>query len=446
MLRLRDRLEHDHHGFARAQHPLMRARAVRDVAALGEMTALGDMTATGDGANAFGAFVPGARCIREATASGRLDGLTFAVKDLIDVAGVHTGGGNPHWLADQAAAVTSAPVVEAALAQGARLVGKAVTDELAFSLEGENAHYGTPINPACPERLPGGSSSGSAVAVAAGLADFALGTDTGGSVRVPASFTGVFGFRPTHGRVSAQGVVKFAPSYDTVGWFAREADVLYRVGETLLDGAGDVPVRRLVLVRDAFAMAEAEGAALLEAEARRWGAAEETAVFDGAQADWLECYRVLQGAEIWQHLGPWITARRPAFGASIAPRFTDAATIEPPAVERYRRFRRGVTERLHHLTRDGAALVIPTTPGRALAKGASAAEISSFYATALPLNAIAGHAGLPQVTLPVTGIEGCPLGLSIVGPRGADRALLKLAETLEHSFVGDRFMGDARRG
>jgi amidase len=214
----------------------------------------------------------------------------------------------------------------------------------------------------------------------------------------------------------------------------------------LLDDAPEVPVRRLVLVRDAFAMADADGAVLLEAEARRWGADDETTVFDGAQAEWLECYRVLQGAEIWQNLGPWITARRPVFGPSIAPRFADAATIAPPAVKQYRELRSRITERLHRLTGDGTALVIPTTPGRALARGASGAEIGAFYATALPLNAIAGHAGLPQVTLPAARIEGCPLGLSIVGPRGADRALLKLAETLERSFPGDGFRGDARRG
>jgi len=408
--------------------------------------ALGDMTMVDDSGQAHGAFVPGLRCIREATGRGRLDGLAFAVKDLIDVAGTTTGGGNPDWLASQAVAATSAPVVAAALGAGARLVGKTVTDELAFSLEGENAHYGTPVNPACPERLPGGSSSGSAVAVAARLVDFALGTDTGGSVRVPASFTGVYGFRPTHGRVSTTGVVEFAPSYDTVGWFARAAGVLGLVGETLLDDAPEMPVRRLVLVRDAFAMADADGAALLEAKARSWGADEATTVFDRAQAEWLECYRVLQGGEIWQHLGPWITARRPAFGPSIAPRFADAAMIAPADVKRFSEFRRRVTERLDRLTRDGTALVIPTTPGRALARGASGAEIGAFYATALPLNAIAGHAGLPQVTVPAVRIEGCPLGLSIVGPRGADRALLKLAETLEHSFPGDGFMGDARRG
>jgi amidase len=422
MLRLRDRLRCDHRGSALARDPLIR----------------GGVTTLDGNANTFGAFVPGARCIREATGSGRLGGLTFAAKDLIDVAGAHTGGGNPDWLASQAMAATSAPVVDAVLGEGARLVGKAVTDELAFSLEGENAHYGTPVNPACPDRLPGGSSSGSAVAVAARLVDFALGTDTGGSVRVPASFTGVFGFRPTHGRVSTEGVVAFAPSYDTVGWFARQADVLALVGETLLDVSPEVPLRRLVLVRDAFAMAEVDGAALLEAEARRWGALDETTVFDGAQAGWLECYRVLQGTEIWQHLGPWIIAKRPVFGPSIAPRFADAATIAPAAAKQYRELRHKIAERLHRLTSDGTALVIPTTPGRALAKAAPAAEISSFYQSALPLNAIAGHAGLPQVTVPVTQIEGCPLGLSIVGPARADRALLGEAARVAASFIDRR--------
>src|SRR5271155_634032 len=204
----------------------------------------------------FGAFVPGPRLTVAPTAAGPLSGLTFAVKDLIDVAGTPTGGGNPDWLKAQEPAATSAPAVEALLAAGATLYGKTITDELAFGLEGVNAHYGTPVNPACPDRIPGGSSSGSGVAVAAGLVDFALGTDTGGSVRVPASFVGVFGFRPTHGAVSTAGVLPFAPSYDTVGWFARDAGVLRRVGETLLGPATDVSLHRLVRGGDVFALAD----------------------------------------------------------------------------------------------------------------------------------------------------------------------------------------------
>ena len=378
----------------------------------------------------FGAFVPGARCARDPTGSGVLNGLSFAVKDLIDVEGFHTGAGNPAWLASHSPAEASAPVVNALLQAGARLAGKTLTDELAFSLEGENAHYGTPVNPACPDRLPGGSSSGSAVAVAAGLVDFALGTDTGGSVRVPASFTGIFGFRPTHGRVSTAGVVPFAPSYDTVGWFARDAAVLSAVGEVLV-GIGDtVPIERLILARDAFALAEPDAAALLRGHAYGWGVAAEVVVFDGAEAEWLECYRVLQGAEIWQHLGPWITAIRPTFGPTIAPRFADAATIQKSGVPRYRALRRTIAASVRALLPKRTGLIIPTTLGPALPKSTPPEEIARFYGLALPLNAIAGHAGLPQVTIPVASPYGYPLGLSIVGPPSSDQALLAFARSV----------------
>jgi amidase len=375
----------------------------------------------------FGAFVPGSRCRRDPTGNGTLSGLTFAVKDLIDVAGCRTGAGNPDWLAGHEAAEISAPVVDALLAAGARLIGKTITDELAFSLEGANAHYGTPVNPASPDRLPGGSSSGSAVAVAAGLVDFALGTDTGGSVRVPASFTGIFGFRPTHGRIPTAGVVPFAPSYDTIGWFARDPGVLSAVGDVLLGRARAAPIRRLLLVRDAFALADADAASLLRAHARAWGAAEDVMVFDGAEAEWLECYRVLQGAEIWQNLGPWITANHPKFGAAMAPRFADAATIAVAAVTHYRAFRQAIADRLRALVPPGTGLVIPTTLGAALPLSTATEAIGRFYKAALPLNAIAGHAGLPQVSVPVTRYDGCPLGLSIVGAMSSDRELLTFA-------------------
>jgi amidase len=380
--------------------------------------------------DAFGAFVPGARCARDPTGSGALNGLSFAVKDLIDVEGCHTGGGNPAWLASHPPATVSAPVVNALLDAGARLAGKTVTDELAFSLEGENAHYGTPVNPACADRLPGGSSSGSAVAVAAGLVDFALGTDTGGSVRVPASFTGIFGFRPTHGRVPTAGVVPFAPSYDTVGWFARDPAVLSAVGEVLMGRGGAVSIERLILARDAFALAEPDVAVLLRDHAHGWGVAEEVIVFDGAEAEWLECYRVLQGAEIWQHLGPWITTTRPSFGGAIAPRFADAAMVEETSVSRYRAVRRSIAARVRALVPGGTGLIIPTTLGPALPKSSPPEEIGRFYRLALPLNAIAGHAGLPQVTIPVVSPCGYPLGLSIVGSPLSDRALLAFARSV----------------
>src|SRR2546423_196570 len=179
-----------------------------------------------------GAFVE--KFTLPATKSGPLDGLRFAVKDLIDVAGHRTGCGNPTWLATHPPASVSAVCVEQLLAAGAQCEGKTATDELAFSLLGENHFYGTPLNPAAPDRVPGGSSSGSASAVACGLVDFAIGTDTGGSVRVPASNCGIWGWRPSHGLISVAGVMPFAPTLDTVGVFTRSAELLQRVAAVLV--------------------------------------------------------------------------------------------------------------------------------------------------------------------------------------------------------------------
>jgi amidase len=373
----------------------------------------------------FGAFIPGPRCVRAPTASGSLDGLTFAVKDLIDVAGTPTGGGNPDWQKVQSPAARSAPAVEALLAAGASLAGKTITDELAFSLQGVNAHHGTPVNPACPDRIPGGSSSGSAVAVAAKLGDFAIGTDTGGSVRVPASFVGVCGFRPTHDAISLAGVMPFAPSYDTVGWFARDAAMLSRVGGVLLPNASPKPVHRFRLVRDALALADPGVAEALRRSCAAFDI-DEISLFEGQEQQWLECYRVLQGAEIWTQLGPWISSAKPRFGDKIAPRFADAASITPADVARYQPIRVLIASRVREALGDGIGLLIPTAPCIALRIDAGADEIGTFYRNALTLTSIAGHAGIPQISLPAGKVAGCPIGLSVLASPGHDRALLDL--------------------
>src|SRR5882757_8421115 len=373
----------------------------------------------------FGAFVPGPRLTVAPTSAGPLNGLTFAVKDLIDVAGTPTGGGNPDWLKGQRPAVTSAPAVAALLAAGATLNGKTITDELAFGLEGVNAHYGTPVNPACPDRIPGGSSSGSGVAVAAKLVDFALGTDTGGSVRVPSSFVGVFGFRPTHNAVSLAGVIPFSPSYDTVGWFARDISTLNLAGDALLPKTHVVPIRKLRLVRDAFALADAEVSATLRSRCEALGISDEITLFDGAPDEWLECYRVLQCAGIWQSLGPWIRSAQPRFGEAVAPRFAEASSITPAEIARWTPIRATLAARVRAMLGEGVGLVVPTAPRVALRKNAAPAEFSDFYRRALTITSIAGHAGLPQISVPVGDVDGCPVGLSVVASAGHDRALLE---------------------
>ncbi|RZL08070.1 MAG: amidase, partial [Rubrivivax sp.] len=205
-------------------------------------------------------LVPGPACEREPTGGGALDGRRLAVKDLIDVGGAPTCAGNPDWAAGHAVPEADAACVARLRAVGARVVGKTITDELAFSLEGENAFDDTPRHPLDENRLPGGSSSGSAAAVAWGDADLALGTDTGGSVRVPASFCGVAAMRPTHGRIPLTGVVPFAPSFDTVGWFAHDVPTLRAVGHALLGSDPDAarPALRPCVALDALALADAD--------------------------------------------------------------------------------------------------------------------------------------------------------------------------------------------
>lgn len=375
----------------------------------------------------FGAFVPGPRARLAPLASGPLDGLTFVAKDLIDVAGYVTGGGNPDWARQQKPAARSAPVVDRLLRSGATLVGKTITDELAFSLEGENEHHGTPVNPRAPDRLPGGSSSGSAVAVAAKLADLGLGTDTGGSVRVPASFCGLFGYRPSHGRVSLEGVIRFAPSYDTVGLLTRNAVHLQLAAQCLL-GTPTIspPHGRLLLATDAFALAEPEAAIALKDATRFLGSFEEVNVFAGRPGDFLEAYAILQGLDIVREHSDFLDSD-PIFGATIKPRFDGVRALDLAAGGQWSSWRVETTVRLRQLLPPGTFLALPAAPSVAPLRFLRDEAAGRFYDAALTLGSIAGHAGLPAVSLPLATLHGCPLGLSLVAGPGEDEALLATA-------------------
>ncbi len=380
-----------------------------------------------DSGNRYGAFVPGETVRVGPTDNGPLDGLTFAVKDLIDIAGYSTGGGNPDWLATHFPATAMAPAPAALLAAGATLVGKTITDELAFSLEGANVHYGTPVNPAAPDRLPGGSSSGSAVAVAAGLCDTALGTDTGGSVRIPASFCGIYGIRPTHGRVSTDGVISFGRSFDTVGWFARDPLTLRRVGEVLLEPRRHGRIERLIRAPDIFDLADGEVATAVSDAIATWPIDGATTILRDEGDAILEAFRVVQGAEIWQSLGNWINTVAPRFGDAIAERFASTKAITPQLLGRWLPYRSAFRDRMAAVLPRGVGIVFPTSPIVAPLKTVSKAALDEFYRRALMVNAIAGLAGLPQITLPLANAGGLPVGVSVLAGRGEDEGLLDLA-------------------
>ncbi|HWA51237.1 MAG TPA: amidase family protein, partial [Dongiaceae bacterium] len=319
----------------------------------------------------------------------------------------------------------------------ADMLGKTITDELAFSLNGQNFHYGTPRNAATPDRIPGGSSCGSASAVGHGVVDFALGSDTGGSVRIPAALNGIFGIRPSHDAVDSNGVMPLARSFDTVGWFARRADVLRRVGEVLLppDRAG-IALHRFMPVRDAFALADAAVAAAVRATLSR--AAEVLPLSDeidlagttGGLGEWLRRFRRLQPREIWAEHGSWVEACRPGFGPEIAERFNLAKSVAQTSPGDDQEFRAKVAAHLDGVLGQDGVLLIPTAGAIAPKLDASTEELAQFRDRTLSLTAIAGLGRLPQVQIPAGLVDGAAIGLSLIGPRGSDRALLALAQSV----------------
>jgi amidase len=384
---------------------------------------------------ATGAFCPHGNFAISGASSGPLKGLAFAVKDIFDIAGRVTGCGNPDWLTSHQPASRHAPVVRALLDAGADMLGKTITDELAFSLNGQNFHYGTPHNAVTPDRIPGGSSCGSASAVGHGVVDFALGSDTGGSVRIPAALNGIFGIRPTHDAVDSNGVMPLARSFDTVGWFARRAELLRRVGEVLLppDREG-IALSRFVPARDAFDLADASVAAAVRSALARAGDALplsdeiDLAGSTGGLGEWLRRFRRLQPREIWAEHGSWVEACRPSFGPEIAERFTLAKSVAQQSPGDDQEFRAKAAALLETMLGHDGVLVIPTAGAIAPKLDASADELAQFRDRTLSLTAIAGLGRLPQVQIPAGLVDGAAVGLSLIAPRGSDRALLALAE------------------
>lgn len=376
--------------------------------------------------DALGAFVPAPQPHIAGRDGGPLSGLRFAAKDIFDIAGYVTGCGNPDWARTHGPATAHAAAVQALLHAGAELAGKTITDELAYSLNGQNFHYGTPTNVNAPGRIPGGSSSGSAAAVAGGLVDFALGSDTGGSVRVPASYCGIFGLRPTHGRISLEGVMPLSPSFDTVGWFAREAGLLRRVGQVLLGGeaGGDAGRwRRLLVAEDAFALAP-----LVERLEQRLTPAEKVEVIDNDPETWMLRFRHIQAREAIDSHGTWIKETRPTFGPETQERFDWAASITEAQAAPARAARETFTTRLTEMLGDDALLCLPVTPGIAPLCESTAEELQAHRSAVLSLTAVAGLSRLPQISMPLARVDGCPLALSLIAPSGADKDLLAFAE------------------
>jgi amidase len=365
----------------------------------------------------------------DGSGTGPLAGLTMAVKDVYDIAGHRTGNGNPVWLETHLPAVATASSVQRLLDAGARMVGKTHTDELAYSLNGENMHYGTPTNPRAPGRIPGGSSSGSAAAVSGELVDFALGTDCGGSVRLPASYNGIYGIRTSHGLISADGIVPLAASFDTIGWFARTAELMHRVGDVLLPPSAPWTPRTLLIAADAFASVDPAIVRALQHGTDKIRTAfpevRDVKVYSSYPAEWSALFRILQGDEIREFHSNWIDRHKPVFGPGIRERFQWTRTIDPKDVAKAKPKRELVAQLMAQVLGEDCLLCLPTAPGIAPKLQTAPEELEAFRARAFALLAVAGLARLPQITLPVGTLDDCPIGLSIIGPRGCDRGMLE---------------------
>jgi amidase len=382
-----------------------------------------------------GAFCPHGRfTIAPGRRGGPLAGQRFAAKDLYDVEGHATGAGSPDWLSTHAPAAATAPAITRLLEAGATLVGKTHTDELAYSINGDNLHYGTPLNTLAPQRFPGGSSSGSAAAVAARSVDFALGTDTGGSVRIPASFCGLVGMRTSHGRIAMEGVVPLMPSYDTVGWFTSRLAGFEHVGDVLLGEEALIDFEHALIVDDALDECDADSRAAVLAAIERIRAGfrtvERVALSSQGLEPWRQAYRQHSAAEAWRVHGRWITEVRPAFAPAIRDRFAYAAAVSRDDAETAGAHLKELRHRLRERLAGGTLLLMPTAPGMAPLLSASAAEVDRFRGCAQRLTCIATIGGLAELSVPA--VEGlpAPLGLSLVAAPGRDRSLIRMARRL----------------
>ncbi|MEJ1129240.1 amidase [Variovorax sp. CCNWLW225] len=382
------------------------------------------------------AFVPYPDAPVPHAPTGPLADLSFAAKDLFDVAGFPTGGGSPIVLAMSGIKSRTAPTVQKLLDAGARFAGKTVTDELAFSMNGNNAHFGAPINGAAKDRITGGSSSGSASAVSSSLCDFALGTDTGGSVRAPANHCGLYGLRPTHGRVSLEGALDLAPSFDTCGWFARDIGTFARVADVLL--GADTPALpervRLLGPDDVWGLAAPAATKALQGVIDRvqglLGPAQGTTVAMESFDAMYWNFRYLQSREAWLTDGPLIERYAPPLGPGVAERFAWSRDVTDAQVVAARVFRTAFRAHLAALLGTDGVLLMPTMPDIAPLRSESEAGLEDYRNRAIRMLCIAGLSGFPQLSMPLASRDGAPLGISLLGPAGSDRSLIQLAQRI----------------
>lgn len=366
------------------------------------------------------------------TAAGPLSGLTFAVKDMFDLEGRTCSFGTPDWKRTHVPALKNAPSVQQLLDAGAHLKFNACADELACSLDGINVHYGTPINPQSPDRIPGGSSSGSASLVARGEVDFALGTDTAGSVRVPASYCGIFGFRPSHDYISIEGVCPLGASFDTVGVFAGNSDLLEAVSNALLrqdqDYLPEHATPTNLIIPEQFAsvldpLVAPYMMAFVDRLKRRFATVKEQNFYKHAR-DVYDVFTVVRAREAWSAHAEWLESVKPNLATSIRQRIYSCRDISDDAFKRSSAARAELLSRSDEVVDNSSFICLPTTWGFPPLKSASEGELQDNRNRNIVITTLASCYGFPQITIPIPAGR-MKLGISLMGAKGSDKALLR---------------------
>jgi amidase len=360
--------------------------------------------------------------------TGPLCGLRLAVKDLFDVAGYPTAAGNPVLLAASGIKAQTAPVVQTLLDAGAQFVGKANTDELAYSLIGDNIHFGMPINPVYPDRIPGGSSSGSAVAVAAKLADIGLGTDTSGSVRLPAAINGLVGWRPTHGSLSTGGLRSLAPTFDVPGFITARLEPMTAIMDAVGLPSTVGRLSSILIVEDVLQAVEPGMAEAIVVSIKSTGLPMQTvrSVASIGLDDLAAAFLTILQKEAWESNRVLFEQHGSTIAPGIAARLVAGSYHDAADVQEARRICSAFRNETAHLLAGGKLLALPTLAIDAPPRHASTDLLAAFRSASIRLLCLAGLGGYPQLAFPVSG-TGRKLSLSLMGGLNADRLLVETA-------------------
>ena len=376
-------------------------------------------------------------------AKGILKDLSFAVKDNIDIKDQITGYGSPGWGETHHKSIVNSICSEQLLCEGAIFKGKTKCDELAYSLLGVNSFYGTPVNPKAPNRIPGGSSSGSASAVASDLVDFSIGTDTGGSVRVPASNCGIWGYRPSHGVISVSGVLGLAPSFDTVGILSQNGHTLEKVMHVLLaeeysKGSFNPSV---CFADDVFQLSDKSIASSLqpikniiisnfETQASKLS---DIADLDISFTELFLQLGFLLSIEIWNTFGSWVKNEKPKLSSEVQYGLSNyAESANRNDIQKALLAKNKFKNSLNEFLCKGNILCFPTTVDLApRLKDITPDFLAGDYVPrAMCVNAISSLSGTPQITIPAAEANGVPVGLSFVAGYGQDMMLIDFCNRL----------------